>query len=265
MIEHVIALMSNPWTWVLIVFSILLPFILIFIRRFYPVDIQDKIVQCELKTEKNIKSGLKKQENKIFFAAITVLTLLISMICIGIELVLCSTISQKNILNSTISAGIMSLGIITIFYKKFYRYALREKYKNYFCASDRLILKYLSKSGYLFIAIGLFGFIKLSCIGETFNQKIHIQNIRQKEIIILEKKDSQKNIHGIKINVSGTIKGQSEISLILNDKEYKTDKLNGDFSIDWKSDWYSNTAKLIYQPINVKKGNVCIRYEFNEI
>ncbi len=122
---------------------------------------------------------------------------------------------------------------------------------------DNKIFKIIS----IFITICSFCILFLISI-KSFNQQIEIKDIRKKEIIILRKNLSQRYIHNIKINISGTIKGQSTISLILNNKEYKINKLNGDFSFNWGGDWYDDTAKIIYQPISTQNGNVTIQYKF---
>ncbi|MFH1645000.1 MAG: hypothetical protein ABIB11_01130 [Candidatus Omnitrophota bacterium] len=98
-----------------------------------------------------------------------------------------------------------------------------------------------------------------------YGQKTEIRNISTKETVILTKMPSKGNIYGIKIKISGKIEGESKISLILNDEEYKTNRLNGNFSFIWGGDWYADTAKIIYEPINAKNGNIFIEYEFEDI
>ncbi len=100
---------------------------------------------------------------------------------------------------------------------------------------------------------------------KSYNQRTEVRNIGIKETIILSKIPSKGNIHGIKIKISGKIKGESQVSLILNNEEYKTNKLEGNFSFSWGGDWYADTAKIIYEPVNVKNGNVSIEYEFKDI
>jgi len=114
------------------------------------------------------------------------------------------------------------------------------------------------------VSICLFPILLISC-AKTLDQQTEVKDIRKKETIILSKKPSQDNIHSIKINISGTIEGESKISLILNNEEYKTNKLNGNCSFNWGGDWYADTAKIIYQPINAQNGNITIRYEFKDI
>ena len=114
------------------------------------------------------------------------------------------------------------------------------------------------------ISICLFSILIISCT-KTLNHKTKVKDIREKEIIVLRKTPSQKSIHAIAINISGTIKGKSEISLMLGNKKYLTNELTNNFSFKWNPEWYADTAKIIYNPINVQNGNVTIRYEFEDI
>jgi hypothetical protein len=94
------------------------------------------------------------------------------------------------------------------------------------------------------------------------DQQTYVKDITKQETIIIKKYRGQGGVHGIKIKISGTIEGESRISLILNEKEYKTNQLKGDFSFTWGGDWYSDSAKIIYQPISAKNGDVLIQYNF---
>lgn len=105
----------------------------------------------------------------------------------------------------------------------------------------------------------------LTACGKPYGQNIEIKNIRTKETVILNKKSSKGNIHGIRIKITGQIEGESKISLILKNKEYKTNKLKDNFSFNWGGDWYSDSAQIIYEPVNAKNGKVLIEYEFKDI
>ncbi len=107
--------------------------------------------------------------------------------------------------------------------------------------------------------------ILLIACAKVLDQQTEIKDVRKIETIILSKKTSQGNIRGIKIKISGTLEGESKISLILNNREYKTKKLKDNFSFNWGGEWYSDTAEIIYQPINTKNGTVTINYEFKDI
>ena len=108
-------------------------------------------------------------------------------------------------------------------------------------------------------------YVFLIGFGTSLDQQVIVEDTSKKEVIILRKNPSQKYIHSIKINISGNVKGQSVISLILNNEPYKTKTLDGNFSFSWSGDWYSDIAEIIYQPIHVKDGDVIIRYEFESL
>ncbi len=105
----------------------------------------------------------------------------------------------------------------------------------------------------------------LTACGKSFSQNIEIKNIKIKKTLILNRSFSKGNVYGIKIKISGQIEGESKISLILNNKEYKTNRLKNNFSFNWDCDWYLDSAKIIYEPINAKNGKVLIEYEFKEM
>ncbi|WP_201353068.1 hypothetical protein [Hydrogenimonas urashimensis] len=105
----------------------------------------------------------------------------------------------------------------------------------------------------------------LAACGKPYGQNIEIKNIKTKETVILNKKSSKGNIYGIRIKISGQIEGESKISLIQNNKEYKTNKLKDNFSFIWNCDWYSDSAKIIYEPVNAKNGKVFIEYKFKDM
>jgi hypothetical protein len=99
----------------------------------------------------------------------------------------------------------------------------------------------------------------------VLDQEINVKDITKQDTLIIKKHSDQDNVHGIKIKISGTIDGESRISLLLNKKDYKTKKLTGNFSFTWGGDWYSDSAKIIYQPISAKNGDVIIQYYFKDI
>ena len=51
----------------------------------------------------------------------------------------------------------------------------------------------------------------------------------------------------------------------LKGKEYKTANLSGMVNFDWGGDWYSDSAEIIYHPINVKGGKISINYCFFDL
>ena len=107
-------------------------------------------------------------------------------------------------------------------------------------------------------------FLMVAC-GTIHNQQAEIKNIKNKETIILKKLPSQGNVHGIKIKISGYINEEAKISLILNQEEYKTEILKGNFTFDWIGDWYADTAEVIYKPLNVQSGKVTLKYRFLDL
>ena len=92
-----------------------------------------------------------------------------------------------------------------------------------------------------------------------------IADVCKGETIILEKQVGQGPIHGITISGSGRLKGEAEISLILNGGPYKTEHLSGAVDFRWGGDWYSDQAEIKYTPISSTGGKLKLKYQFNDL
>jgi hypothetical protein len=59
--------------------------------------------------------------------------------------------------------------------------------------------------------------------------------------------------------------GEAQLSLMLNGKPYKTEKLNDNVNYKWGGDWYADSMELKYEPQVVNSGKIKIEYSFNAI
>ena len=84
-------------------------------------------------------------------------------------------------------------------------------------------------------------------------------------MITLKNSNNQKHVYGIDIRGLGNIDGDATITLILNGKPYKTEKLRGGVSFKWGGDWYSDTAEIQYTPGYVNSGELVIEYKFSTL
>jgi hypothetical protein len=107
------------------------------------------------------------------------------------------------------------------------------------------------------------------------NQTHAIADVTKSETIILKKAASQDAIHYINIVGKGTLEGAAEITLILNGKPYRTEKLSGTVDFQWSGEWYSDSAtieyKVIMSPVpermdlytsSVRSGSLNLQYHF---
>jgi len=118
----------------------------------------------------------------------------------------------------------------------------------------------------VFITIFIILFSYFFFFYDEYNQDLNICNVKSKQIIKLEKLPSSTNyVVSLKLNISGKIKGIAEISLLENNQTYKSKIIKDNFSINLNSEWYSSNAILLYKPINVKYGEIKIKYSFEEI
>ena len=112
------------------------------------------------------------------------------------------------------------------------------------------------------IRIILVTLLLASC--SKYNQKIIVPVSSKSQKIIL-KSNNEGNIYSINIRCSGYVDGEAKIMLMLNEKSYKTKNISGNISVIWGGDWYSDSATIIYKPINANKGEIEVEYKFNEI
>ncbi len=64
---------------------------------------------------------------------------------------------------------------------------------------------------------------------------------------------------------SGNLTGNAELVLMLNNKPYKTEHLNGKIDFSWGGDWYSDSMEIRYQPGKVETGNLKLEYSFYDL
>ena len=95
-------------------------------------------------------------------------------------------------------------------------------------------------------------------------QTYTFKDVTKKVSIILNKSADQKNIHSIQIMGKGHIKGTAQIRLMLNEQPYKIEKISGVTSFNWRGDWYSDTAKIEFDPLSVKSGTLKLEYQFED-
>jgi hypothetical protein len=101
------------------------------------------------------------------------------------------------------------------------------------------------------------------CRDSTNN--LAITTLDHKQEILLKKDSGQGNIHGIFVRGSGKLGGEARISLLLNGKPYKFETLSGPIDFKWGGDWYSDEAKILYEPIHATSGQLILQYSFKEI
>ena len=90
-----------------------------------------------------------------------------------------------------------------------------------------------------------------------------LEDVSSREVIVIRKDVCQEHIHRLEIRVAGELDGKGELSLILNRKPYVTLELSGKFDIKmYEGDWYSDTARIVYEPDGVTKGTVKLIYQF---
>ena len=94
------------------------------------------------------------------------------------------------------------------------------------------------------------------------DHSVRVTDVRKHEVITLQDLQNQHHVYGIEIRGTGKIDGDATVTLMLNGKPYKFEKLNGPVSFKWGGDWYSNTAEIRYVPNKVNSGEIVVEYKF---
>ncbi len=118
------------------------------------------------------------------------------------------------------------------------------------------------KIKFIIILFGVYLFVGCGQANKYFTESMAVPDVTKELIIRLEKKSGNNNVVSIFIEGKGNINGKAEISLLLNGKAYKTEKINDRFSFVWSGDWYSDTAEIIYKPNSVSSGSIKLNYSF---
>ena len=96
----------------------------------------------------------------------------------------------------------------------------------------------------------------------TSYRTVQIKDVSKPEQITLSKAPLQGNIYLISIQVAGKLDGAASIALMMNGKPYLSEKMHNSVNFQWEYDWYSDTAVIQYNPIDVKSGKLSISCRF---
>jgi hypothetical protein len=92
-----------------------------------------------------------------------------------------------------------------------------------------------------------------------------MKDMTRPQVIELHKKPGQRLICSMGVRGSGGLNGNARIVLMLNGAPYKVADMEGKISFSWGGDWYADSMELHYQPINVRSGELTIKYYFGDI
>ena len=99
----------------------------------------------------------------------------------------------------------------------------------------------------------------ISCSENYQMTTISYDNLTKSQIFTLTSKCGDKVV-GIKIEAYGNSTGSSVIHLVLNDDEYKSETLDGEFEFKWSGDWYSDEAIIRYVADSGSTTNLTLSY-----
>ena len=99
-----------------------------------------------------------------------------------------------------------------------------------------------------------------SCSGGS--QRLEVTNVEKPQVIKLQKRPTQKFIHGMSIKGRAKLNGKAQVRLMLNGKPYRMASIDGKGGFDWGGDWYADSMEVQYQPENATSGRLVIEYSF---
>ena len=116
------------------------------------------------------------------------------------------------------------------------------------------------------IAVGLIAAVLAIAILKRgfFEAAQQIADATKPETITIWKNPKQNHIHYLTIEGWGEVKGDAEISIMEGGKPYRTEKLSGEISFRWDTEWYADLAEIRYSPSSVTGGTVWLRYRFKD-
>ena len=97
------------------------------------------------------------------------------------------------------------------------------------------------------------------------NRIYKLENVSKKQTIMLYKIKTQEHVHHYFVHIIGHLDGSTKIKLyqsLKNKNPYKSAKITGDIDIKWGGDWYVDTLRIEYEPIDVKEGQLSLEYAF---
>jgi hypothetical protein len=90
-----------------------------------------------------------------------------------------------------------------------------------------------------------------------------VKDVTRPETITLRNAPGGGPVYSLSIVGQGELEGNATITLVLNGEPYKRERLSGKVQFRWDGDWYSDEAKIIYEPSAVRAGRLSLKYAFN--
>ena len=128
-----------------------------YIRRFYPKNIQEGIIKCEMNQKRYDLFALNRREMKF----ILLYAMPIFLILLLIYRYLYYSINFHILLMSLSSSFLLVVGVVSFFHKDLEKQIYKEKYQDYqeylknVCADEKFFLKHSKKISIILILLSL--------------------------------------------------------------------------------------------------------------
>jgi hypothetical protein len=94
-----------------------------------------------------------------------------------------------------------------------------------------------------------------------YDQRLVITDVNKPQVIMLHALPGQKHINSLGIRGTVNINGKARVMCMTS--EYVN--ISGKSRFNQGGEWYTTTAELSYEPLNVQSGTIVIEYSFTDL
>jgi hypothetical protein len=114
--------------------------------------------------------------------------------------------------------------------------------------------------------VGILGAVAVALVWWALGEpSVAVRDVRQAEVLVLATKKTDRHPIAISIHCFGQIDGEATITLLVGGQPYRIEKLSGSVDFEWGGDWYSETAKVRYEPVDVRSGKLVLHYSISKL
>ena len=124
----------------------------------------------------------------------------------------------------------------------------------------KIILGLVGIAAIIFVMFNLF---RIGNILIAQDKIVKISDVAQKTEITLS--TDKTGIHALHILITGHIDGEATIRQGNSNVKHTYERKAGDVNLPIQTDWYENNCVIEYEPVDVKSGDLSIRYKFENI
>lgn len=82
--------------------------------------------------------------------------------------------------------------------------------------------------------------------------------------VVLSRGPGQGEVYSLRVRISGELEGEGTVSLVADGQSYRTGALSGNVDLDWRQDWYSDSAELRFVLNEGSGGVLRVNHQFRD-